>query len=275
MSIPARILVLATASLALAACTTPRGGRDSLAPDPWEKTNRSIYNFNRGLDKAVVTPVTKVYRAALPEAAQRGLRNVFNLASQPLSFVNAVLQGKPKQAMRTAGRFAINATIGVGGLADHASDMGVVDQPEDFGQTLAVWGVKSGPYVMLPFFGPSSVRDTLGFGLDQFGDPFDIQLQRETKALEYYGIRAVSLLDTRSFLMDTADSLLRGSADEYATVRSAYLQLRENQIYDGNPPVEEEEVVPLGADEPAPATAEPAAPAADPAPAETPAQPQP
>jgi phospholipid-binding lipoprotein MlaA len=158
--------------------------------------------------------------------------------------------------------------------------MGVVDEPEDFGQTLAVWGVKSGPYVMLPFFGPSSVRDAVGFGLDQFGDPFDIQLQRETKALEYYGIRAVSLLDTRSFLMDTADSLLRGSADEYATVRSAYLQLRENQIYDGNPPQDEEEIEPLGSDEPAAATPEPAAPAAptapaaEPAPAETPAQPQ-
>ncbi|MCA3255477.1 MAG: VacJ family lipoprotein [Alphaproteobacteria bacterium] len=280
MSQMARLIIVATAGLALAGCTTPRAGRDSLAPDPWEKTNRSIYSFNRSIDKAVVTPATKAYRAVLPQAAQRGIRNVFNLASQPLSFVNSVLQGKPKQAMRTAGRFAINATIGVGGLADHASDMGVVDEPEDFGQTLAVWGVKSGPYVMLPFFGPSSVRDTLGFGLDQVADPFDIQLQRETKALEYYAIRAVSLLDTRSFLLDTADSLLRGSADEYATVRSAYLQLRENQIYDGNPPQDEDEVVPLGADEAAatePSAAEPAAatPAAEPTPAtDAPAQPQ-
>jgi len=254
MSTATRLIVLASAGLALAACTTPRAGRDTLAPDPWEKTNRSIYSFNRGVDKAVVTPVTKVYRSILPQAAQRGIRGVYNLATQPLSFVNAVLQGKPDQAVRTASRFAVNATIGVGGLADHASDMGLPDEPEDFGQTLAVWGVGSGPYVMLPIFGPKTVRDTLGFGLDQVADPYKIELAKQTDFYGYYGIRAVSFLDTRSFLMDTADSLLRGSADEYATVRSAYLQLRENQIYDGNPPDTEEEVVPLGAEEPAAAT---------------------
>ena len=266
MSHAARLILVATAGLTLAACATPRAGRDSLAPDPWEKTNRSIYAFNRGVDKAVVTPATKAYRAVLPQAAQRGIRNVFNLATQPLSFVNALLQGKPKQAMRTAGRFAINATIGVGGLADHATDMGVPDEPEDFGQTLAVWGMKSGPYVMLPVFGPSSLRDALGFGLDQVADPYQIELAKQTDFYAYYGIRGVSLLDTRSFLMDTADSLLRGSADEYATVRSAYLQLRENQIYDGNPPVDDEEVVPLGAEDDA--AAEPAAAPAEPAVAE-------
>jgi phospholipid-binding lipoprotein MlaA len=261
MSPTIRLLAMATAALALTACTTPRAGRDTLAKDPWEKTNRSIYSFNRGVDKAVVTPVAKAYRAVLPKAAQRGIRGVFNLATQPWTFVNAVLQGKPGKAARTVERFAINATIGVGGLADHASDMGLPDEPEDFGQTLAVWGVPSGPYVMLPIFGPMTVRDTLGFGVDEFVDPYKTELRKQTDFYAYYGIRGLSFIDTRSYLLDTADSLLRGSADEYATVRSAYLQLRENQIYDGNPPVEEEEdVVPLGDEAPAAATppAEPA-----------------
>jgi phospholipid-binding lipoprotein MlaA len=271
-----RVAVLLTASF-LAACATTPGHQLAAERDPLEKTNRSIYSFNRGLDKAVVTPATKVYRAVTPTAAQRGIGNAFNNVDEPFSFINAILQGKVKQALRTATRFLINTTLGVGGLADHATDMGLPEEPEDFGQTLAVWGVKSGPYVMLPLFGPSTLRDAIGFGVERVGDPYRVALsEANLDTLETVGVTGLELADTRSYVMDTADPLLEGSADEYATVKSAYLQYRWNLIHDGAPPDDYEE--PAAAPAGAPVdTAPPAAPAADPnaapAPAADPAAP--
>lgn len=257
-----RVTALLATSL-LAACATTRPG-DQLAAerDPWEKTNRSIYQFNRGLDNAVVKPATKVYRATVLKAAQRGITNFFNNVDEPFSFLNALLQGKVEQAARTFGRFAINTTLGVGGLADHATDMGLPPEPEDFGQTLAVWGVKSGPYVMLPFLGPSTLRDAVGFGVERVSDPYRIGLSElNLSTTESLGVNGLELADTRSYVMDTADPLLQGSADEYATVKSAYLQYRWNLIHDGAPPEDETEspaapTVETTPDEPA---AEPAA----------------
>ncbi len=233
------VLMLAALGL-LAACATTPGDQLAAKADPWEKTNRSIYKFNRGIDKAVVSPATNVYRAVVPQAAQHGVANAFGNATQPLSFVNALLQGKISQAFRSVDRFLINTTLGLGGLADHATDMGRPDEPEDFGQTLAVWGVKSGPYVMLPIFGPSTIRDAIGFAGEQFADPYQVALAANVNGLPYYGVRGLSLLNTRSYLMDTTDGVLKGSADEYTTVKSAYLQYRENLIYDGDVPEEEE-----------------------------------
>lgn len=239
-----RTLGFCAAFTVIAACATSPGGNLQALNDPWEKTNRSIYNFNRGLDKAVVSPTTKVYRAVIPKAAQRGIGNAFSNAHEPFSFVNALLQGKVGQAVRTLQRFTINTVLGVGGLADHATDMGRPKELEDLGQTLAVWGVKSGPYVMLPFFGPSTLRDGTGFVVERFADPYRIAIsEAHLKTAESLGLTGVEVIDTRSYLMDTTDSLLNGSADEYATVRSAYIQFRESLIYDGNPP--EEEFVPL------------------------------
>lgn len=227
--------------LGLAACATTPGNDLKAQADPYEKTNRKIYAFNSALDKAVVTPATKVYRAVTPQAAQRGVSNAFNNVDEPWSFVNALLQGKISQAFRTVDRFLINSVLGVGGLADHATDMGRPEEPEDLGQTLAVWGVNSGPFIILPLFGPSNARDALGFGVERFTDPYRIGVSElKLSTLESAGLTGLELADTRSYIMDTADSLLKGSADEYATVRAAYNQFRQSEIYDGAPPEEEE-----------------------------------
>lgn len=256
-----RVTALLAASL-LTACATTPGDQLAAERDPIEKTNRSIYNFNRSVDRAAVKPATKVYRAVVLKAAQRGITNFFNNVDEPFSFINALLQGKVEQAMRTFGRFAINTTLGVGGLADHATEMGLPEEPEDFGQTLAVWGVDSGPYLMLPFFGPSTIRDAIGFGVERVGDPYRVGLRElNLSTIESIGVTGLELADTRSYVMDTADPLLEGSADEYATVRSAFLQYRQNLIYDGAPPEDEEDFAPPAAPEVGtqPAPAEPAA----------------
>ena len=252
-----RVTVLLATSL-LAACATTPGHQLAAERDPYEKTNRSIYKFNRALDNAAVKPATKVYRAVVLKAAQRGITNFFNNVDEPFSFVNALLQGKVEQAARTFGRFAINTTLGVGGLADHATDMGLPEEPEDFGQTLATWGVKSGPYVMLPFLGPSTFRDAVGFGVERVGDPYRVGVgELKLSTTESIGLTGLELADTRSYVMDTADPLLQGSADEYATVKSAYLQYRWNLIHDGAPPEDEFEISPApAAPADAPATPE-------------------
>ena len=227
-------------ALALGACATPHPGSNAQAlADPWEKTNRKIYAFNKKLDKYGARPLAVGYRTVLPGAARRGVSNGFSNIGEPLSFANAVAQGKIKQAFRTLDRFILNSVLGVGGLADHATDLGRPEEPEDFGQTLAVWGVKSGPYVMLPLIGPSTLRDTTGFAVDVFTDPFDYGRGAVIKfgLPEKVGKFGVQVIDLRSRLIDSgAEGLLANSLDEYATVRSAYLQRRQSQIYDGNPP---------------------------------------
>ena len=127
--------------------------------DRYEQVNRAVYGFNRKLDRYALKPATQVYRAVTPEAGRRGISNGLSNLQEPLSFFNAIAQGKIKQAFRTLDRLIINTTLGVGGLADNATDLGRPAEPEDFGQTLAVWGVKSGPYLMLPLLGPSTLRD--------------------------------------------------------------------------------------------------------------------
>ena len=255
---PARFL-LAAGLLAVSACATTPGGDRIARKDPLEKINRPIYKFDRAIDKAVIRPSAKIYTKVVPEAGRRGITNFFNNVEEPRNFINAVLQGKPKVALRTLARFIINTTLGVGGLADHATGMGLREQKEDFGQTFAVWGIGSGPYLVLPLLGPSTLRDAAGRGAEiAGGDPYRLGVSKLN--LQWYldlPLTGIELLDTRAQLLDTADKLLNGSADEYATVRSAYLQSRKNAIYDGLPP-DDEDASP--ADE-APASA--AAPEAD------------
>ena len=226
--------------LVLSACVTPHPGSNAEAlRDPWEKTNRKIYTTNKKLDKYVALPVTKAYRAVTPAAARHGVSNAFSNIGEPLSFANAVAQGKIKQAFRTLDRFLINSVLGVGGLADRATDLGRPEEPEDFGQTLAWWGFKSGPYLMLPLIGPSTLRDAVGFGVDIVTNPFDYGRRALIPFTTYatVGKFAGQTIDLRSRLIDSgAEGLLANSLDEYATVRSAYLQRRQSQIYDGNPP---------------------------------------
>jgi phospholipid-binding lipoprotein MlaA len=224
--------------LALSACATTPGGVAEAEQDRFEKTNRAIYRFNKGVDTALIKPTAQVYRAVVPGAARRGASNALDNVDEPLSFINALLQGKIKAAFRAVDRFLINSTLGVGGLADHATDMGLPKQEEDFGQTLAAWGVGSGPYVMLPLFGPSTLRDVVGLGVDSVSDPWP-QFQKHAvrlTATERLGVTGFEVIDLRSRLIDTADPLIEGALDEYATVRAAYLQQRLTDIHDGDPP---------------------------------------
>ena len=268
-SVPALLLMLA-------ACVTPHPGSNAEAlRDPWEKTNRKIYAANKKLDKYVALPVTKAYRTVTPAVARHGISNVLSNTGEPLSFVNAVAQGKIKQAFRTLDRFLLNSVIGVGGLSDRATNLGRPEEPEDFGQTLAWWGVKSGPYVMLPLIGPSTIRDTAGFGVDIASNPFDYGRAAVVhfSLLDKVGEFSARTIDLRSRLIDSgAEGLLANSLDEYATVRSAYLQHRQSLIYDGNPPDPDDEPVsdaPLapGATPPGTGAAVPAPPPATASPA--------
>ncbi len=178
-----------------------------------------------------------------PRRCDAGSTGGLSNLDEPLSVGNAGLQAKPKEAVHSLARFLVNTIFGVAGLVDVATDWGLDERKEDFGQTFAVWGFKSGPYLMLPFFGPSTLRDGIGLGLEQVLDPVPYVRNRIThwttiNTVESFGLKA---LDLRSNLIDAgADSILAGSLDEYATVRSAYLQRRQSQIYDGNPPDEED-----------------------------------
>jgi phospholipid-binding lipoprotein MlaA len=223
------------ASLALGACATP-GGQRLAEQDPLENFNRRMWNVNMAFDRVAFKPATVAYRTVTPKPAQRGLRRILANLQEPFSFANSLLQGKPDQAARTFGRFIINTTIGVGGLADHATGFGLPEESEDFGQTLAVWGVNAGPYIVLPLFGPSTLRDSVGLGVEFTADPAQIAIREESglTRTQRWGITGMRAIDARSRLIDSgADAVLETSADPYATARSAYLQQRAAAIADG------------------------------------------
>ena len=204
--------------------------------DPWEPMNRGLYGFNQGLDKISFKPLAKGYVKVIPSPVRRSVTNFSRNLSTPGSAINNFLQGKPGNGIRELSRFFVNSTIGIGGLFDIASQSGVEANSEDFGQTAAVWGIPSGPFVMLPFFGPRSVRDALTLPLDIAADP-----------LRYYGDDTVRwslwllrLVDVRARLLPL-EGLVQDSADPYVTMRESYLQNREFEIFDGNPPVDDDE----------------------------------
>ena len=241
---PSILLALAIL-LSIGACATPQvGGNAAALRDPYEATNRRVYALNRGLDKYALKPAAQAYRAVVPQVARRGVSNALNNIDEPVSFINAVLQGKIGQAFRTVDRFLLNTTLGVGGLGDVATGLGRPEEVEDFGQTLAVWGVGSGPYLMLPLLGPSTFRDLGGFGVDFVNDPVSYARNAAINPtlVESAGQFTLETIDLRSKLIDAgADGVLTGSLDEYATVRSAFLQSRQSDILDGVLPVEDDD----------------------------------
>ncbi len=235
-----KALLVAMLFLPLGACVTSRAGNlDVAEADRWEASNRRIYAFNKKVDRYALRPAAKVYRTVIPEAGRHGITNFFSNYGEPASFLNALLQGKIKQAFRTVDRFFINTVLGVGGLADNATDLGRPQEPEDFGQTFAAWGIKSGPYVMLPIFGPSTLRESFGLAFDLFADPSDIARNAALSPSLFVrgGQIAVRIVNLRARVSEQgADQLLADSLDEYALVKSAYLQRRIDLMYDGNPP---------------------------------------
>lgn len=220
--------------------------------DPFEKTNRSIHEFNMQVDRAVLKPVAKGYRAVTPRPVRSGISNFLSNLREPFTFVNALLQFKPDVAANALGRFIINTTIGVGGLWDQATRLEVYEQREDFGQTLATWGVPSGPYLVIPFLGPSNPRDFVGDVVLFITDPVDIVVTNEIGKEASYGLLGTRVIDVRSNAIDTIDPLLDTADDPYVFMRSAYQQNRAFAISDGKiiPPSEEDDI--FGDDEPMP-----------------------
>lgn len=220
----------------LGACATTQEGAGGIADrDPRERFNRGVWDFNQGIDEVVLAPVSEVYRAVTPRPARRGLSRIIDNLSEPWSFVNNLLQGKPERAINNLGRFIVNSTIGVGGLADHATDLGIAPSPEDFGQTLASWGVGDGGYLMTPLLGPSTARDTIGSIVGFIADPvgiFNDQVLNLTTQ-EQWAMRGVVIVDTRSRLAESGyEAFLETSADPYAAARSAFFQRREAELLD-------------------------------------------
>jgi phospholipid-binding lipoprotein MlaA len=222
-----KVVLVFIALLASGCATVPSGKPDPR--DPWERFNRSSFAFNDALDKAVAKPVAKAYKKVTPRVVRTGVSNFVGNLGTVTTIVNDVLQGKIKQAGHDSARFLMNTTLGLGGLFDPATAAGLENNDEDFGQTLGKWGVKSGPYLMLPILGPSTVRDTLGRLPDQYTYPVNYLEDDSTR----YLIRAVDFLDLRAGLLDL-DAQLERSYDRYAFVRNAWLQRREFQVTDGN-----------------------------------------
>jgi len=229
--IAARLLAPLAGALLVSACATP--GQYELAQrDPLEKVNRGVWAVNQGADKVLIKPVTHVYRAVAPRPVRQGVSNLFANLSEPWSFVNNVLQGKSDRAGRNLARFLINSTIGIAGLWDPASKLGARPAPEDFGQTLAVWGVNGGPYLVLPLLGPSTLRDGVGSGVAAYADPVKLAINHADISVWYKrGYLAAYIVNTRSDLIESGgDAFLESSLDPYAAARSAYLQIRTAQI---------------------------------------------
>ncbi len=201
--------------------------------DPYEGFNRKMWGFDRTLDKAVMKPVASGYRTVMPSPVRHGLSNMIENVSEPFSFINALLQAKPKRALNIMGRFVINTTVGIGGFRDVASKVGYPQTPEDLGQTFAVWGAKKSTYLVLPFYGPSTVRDGIGTAASTWVDPYKIVIRKELSFWPAAAVTAFELVDARANLIDSgADTLLDTSADPYAVARSAFLQHRQALIED-------------------------------------------
>ena len=249
--------LVALAALFLAGCASlPNGKPDPR--DPLERFNRSMFAFNDAMDKAILKPTAKAYKKVLPQFARTGVNNFFNNLNTVGTAVNDVLQGKMRQAGRDSARFLMNSTLGLGGLFDPASAAGLELNDEDFGQTFGKWGMKPGPYLMLPFVGPSTFRDTFGKLADQFTYPVYWLEDDSTRII----IRGVNLIDIRAGLLDLDEQINR-SYDRYAFVRNAWLQRREFQVTDGA--IDESEDLEKGMEEEPAPDAQPPADAASPA----------
>ena len=217
-------------SLALVGCASTGGPANP--KDPWEPYNRSMYKFNDAVDKAVLKPVAQGYGTAMPEFGKTMVTNFFSNLDDILVTINDVLQFKFSQAASDGTRVLFNSTFGLLGFFNVAS--GLEKHNEDFGQTLGYWGVGPGPYVVLPFFGPRTVRDSFGLAVDSFASPVRL-ISSVPIRNELYVTRTV---DTRTGLLDNEKVLDEAAMDRYSFIRDGYLQQRRSLIYDGNPPRE-------------------------------------
>lgn len=230
-----KFVLILLSGLGLSACSTSSNTviENGIAmSDPFEEQNRMVMSFNQGADKMVIFPAIKGYRAVTPKPVRKGLSNFLTNLSSPMNLVNQILQGDLQGSRTVLLRTVINTTVGVGGIFDVAGHEGIEHEQEDFGQTLAVWGVDHGPYMVLPIIGPSSLRDYGGYLVDSTADPLRWYAINEDKQF-LSGVRFVaSYLNLRDSLMDTQQELERSSFDYYAAVRSTYYQYRRAAIRD-------------------------------------------
>jgi phospholipid-binding lipoprotein MlaA len=194
--------------------------------DPLEKLNRRVHRFNNAVDRHVAKPLATAYVKVVPRPVRLGVGNFFNNLSQPVSAVNALLQGKPKQAGQTLGRFLLNSTLGIGGIFDPATSAKLPNKSEDFGQTLGVWGWKRSRFIELPLFGPRTIRDAVGMAGDSPLSPLR-RIEEEPVRIFLQGLQ---LVDVRTQLI-VVDRMREGATDDYALVRDAWMQRRHYQIF--------------------------------------------
>lgn len=225
LKLPVAILL----SLSLLGCATNGDPRDPLEP-----LNRGIYKFNDAVDKAVLKPVATGYKEAMPDLVRTAIGNFFSNLDDVLVLLNDLLQFKLEQAASDFSRLAWNTTLGIAGLIDVATPMDLPKHNEDFGQTLGYWGIDNGPYLVLPFLGPSTLRDTVGTAVDVNFDP----VAQHTPVAERNSAIAIRSVDNRSRLLDAEKVLDEAAIDRYVFLRDAYLQRRRGLVYDGNPPRE-------------------------------------
>jgi phospholipid-binding lipoprotein MlaA len=200
--------------------------------DPLEEYNRAAYSFNEMMDRMLFTPLASGYNFIMPAPVNRGVTNFFDNLGDVRSALNNLLQLKIGRAVNDVGRVAVNSTLGILGFMDVASNMNLPRYNEDFGQTLGVWGFGSGPYIVLPFFGPSTVRDGVGIVVDFFADPIFYLDERSTR----WSLWGLQLIDTRADLLNASRVIDQAALDPYSFIRDAYLQRRDDLVHDGNPP---------------------------------------
>jgi len=227
----ARSFFVVSALLAVGGCAS---GPDEYSDpkDPLEGYNRKVHAVNTALDNALIKPIAKGYKAITPEPVDRGVTNFFNNVADVNSAVNNLLQFKLSRFGSDLGRVAVNSTVGILGLFDVATNMGLPSYKEDFGQTFGYWGGVPSPYLVVPFFGPSTVRDSVGMVGDILVDPF-FSVNKNTI---YWGFVGLRVVDRRADLLTASKILEEAAVDPYSFLRDAYLQRRRSQIYDGNPP---------------------------------------
>jgi len=226
-----RTIPVLFAAVLIGACVSTPDAPTSGSSDPWESVNRGVYTFNDRADSVSLKPVAKGYRKVIPSFMRRGVSNFFTNLSSPLTIVNQLLQGKGRAAISDTGRLLVNSTVGAGGLFDPATPMGLERHEEDFGQTLAVWGVPDGPFVTLPLLGPRTLRDVITTPLDFLASPL-VHYENSSVRDRLLVLEAINI---RTRLL-SAEGLLEDSSDPYITIRDAYQQNRRFKIFDGDPP---------------------------------------
>jgi phospholipid-binding lipoprotein MlaA len=230
MKLPAvRSFAVASGLLTLALLSGCATGPNADPRDPLEPFNRSVWQFNEGLDRAVLKPTAEAYNAVLPSPVRTGVRNFFGNLADAWTAVNAALQGKGQAAVESLFRVQVNTLFGLGGLIDVATEADIPRHREDFGKTLGRWGVPTGPYLVLPLFGPSTVRDTAAIPVNTWGNPVSHLNEDSVR----FSLIALNIVDIRSQLLRASTVLDQAALDKYSFTRDVYLQLRGSSAFDG------------------------------------------